>query len=120
LLTFKAIGFLDAPSIELAKEVAASDVVQNILGEGFGVHEVAAETDPEDVLASAPARQAIDKAKTTAATEPAAGPLPAVVTKEKKVTEAEVVATIAHAEAQKVAQLSDDMEIDLDNITFDD
>jgi hypothetical protein len=108
LLTFRAVGFLDADSYKAAVEAAKSDIVQNILG-GVAHTETA---DNEAV--EKPAAEAIAKAKA----EPE---VPKIATKAKTVTEAEVVAAVALAEAPAKKAKTTVVEVgDLEVGGFDD
>lgn len=106
-LTFSAIGLLDDAGFSEVQEIAASDVVSNILGSSVMAAvtaEAAAPKDEEDE----PAPKPVAKAK------PA--PKPAV---EEAEEEAPAPKAVAKPKA-KPAPVDDDMDLDLDGISFDD
>lgn len=104
LLTFKPVGFLDEVTYKQVKEVAESDVVQNILGSNFAEVVEA----PKDI-----AEEAVAKAKAT----PAPAPKP---TPEPVVTKDEVVAAVeAAAPKTEVQNAQDFASMDLDDLSFD-
>lgn len=111
-LTFKPVGFLDDAAFAEVQEIVASDIVQNILGASPVAlpAESAAVEEPE-----------VDE-------KPAAAAAKAVISKAKTVTDDEVTQAVAAAEkpaakakpAAKPAPVEDDVELDLDGISFDD
>ena len=104
-LTFSAIGLLDDDGFAEVQEIAASDVVSNILGSSIAVAVAAEATaEPEEEEAPAPV------AKPKAAAKPAEEEAPAPVAKPKA----------AAKPAPKPAVVEDDMDLDLDGISFDD
>lgn len=114
-LTFKPVGFLDDTAFAEVQEMIGSDVVQNILGSSPMAlpAEPAADPEVEQALAGTPPK--------------AAKP---VVSKAKTVTEEEVTEAVAAAEpapkaapkpkAKPAPVVEDDVELDLDGISFDD
>lgn len=114
-LTFKPVGFLDDAAFAEVQEMVTSDVVQNILGASPVALPAEAAADPE-------VEQAL------AGTPPKAAAKPAVA-KTKTVTEEEVVEAVEAAEkpapkakpaAKPAPVVEDDVELDLDGISFDD
>ena len=116
-LTFKPVGFLDDAAFAEVQEIVTSDVVQNILGAGPVAlpAETAADPEVEEALAGTPPK---------AAAKPA-------VSKSKTVTDEEVETAVAAAEkpvakaaakpaAKPAPVVEDDVDLDLDGISFDD
>ena len=117
-LTFKAIGFLDEQSFAAVMEQRETDTVQKIVsGNMRPAIETVAEADVKETAA-----RAVEKAKA-----------PATVSKSKSktVTVDEVKAAVEEAApeatpeavakpATKVVSTADDLEIELDGISFDD
>lgn len=103
-LTFSAVGLLDDDGFAEVQEIAASDMVSNILGSSIAAA-VAAEA-PAEPEEEAPA----PVAKPKAAAKPAEEEAPAPVAKPKA----------AAKPAPKPAVVEDDMDLDLDGISFDD
>lgn len=115
-LTFKPVGFLDDAAFGEVQEIVQSDIVQNILGASVvptAVEAPAADPETEAALSGTPPK---------AAAKPA-------VSKAKAVTEDEVETAVAAAEkpAPKAAAkpapkatVDDDLDLDLDGISFDD
>ena len=104
-LTFSAIGLLDDEGFAEVQEIAASDVVSNILGSSVAAA-IAAEAPAATEEEEAPAPVAKPKAKPVVEEEEA----PAPVAKPKA----------ASKPAPKPAPVDDDMDLDLDGISFDD
>lgn len=104
-LTFSAVGLLDDEGFTEVQEIAASDVVSNILGSSIAAA-VAAEAPTAAEEEEAPAPVAKPKAKPVVEEEEA----PAPVAKPKA----------AAKPAPKPAPVDDDMDLDLDGISFDD
>lgn len=104
-LTFSAVGLLDDDGFTEVQEIAASDVVSNILGSSV-VAAIAAEA-PAEPEEEAPAPKA--KAKPVVE-EPAEEEAPKPAAKPKA----------AAKPAPKPAPVDDDMDLDLDGISFDD
>lgn len=104
-LTFSAIGLLDDDGFAEVQEIAASDVVSNILGSSVAAA-IAAEAPAAAEEEEAPAPVAKPKAKPVVEEEEA----PAPVAKPKP----------AAKPAPKPAPVEDDMDLDLDGISFDD
>jgi hypothetical protein len=104
-LTFSAIGLLDDDGFAEVQEIAASDVVSNILGSSVAAA-IAAEAPAAAEEEEAPAPAAKPKAKPVVEEEEA----PAPVAKPKP----------AAKPAPKPAPVEDDMDLDLDGISFDD
>ena len=114
-LTFKPVGFLDDTAFAEVQEMIGSDVVQNILGASPMALPVEPAADPEveQALAGTPPK----------ASKP-------VVSKAKTVTEEEVTEAVAAAEpapkaapkpkAKPAPVVEEDVELDLDGISFDD
>jgi hypothetical protein len=104
-LTFSAVGLLDDDGFAEVQEVAASDIVANILGSSV-VAAIAAEAPVEE---EAPAPAAKPKAK------------PVVEEAEEEEAPKPVAKPKAAAKpAPKPAPVDDDMDLDLDGISFDD
>jgi hypothetical protein len=109
-LTFSAVGLLDDEGFAEVQEIAASDVVSNILGSSV-MAAVAAE-------AAAPAEETVEEE--APAPKPVAKPKPAA---KPVVEEAEEEAPAPKPAAKpkaKPAPVIDDMDLDLDGINFDD
>jgi hypothetical protein len=113
-LTFKPVGFLDDAAFAEVQEIVTSDVVQNILG-----------ASPVALPSEAPAEE-----DALAGTPPKAAAKPAV-SKSKTVTDEEVETAVAAAEkpvakaaakpaAKPAPVVEDDVDLDLDGISFDD
>ena len=107
-LTFTAVGSLDDDGYAQVQEIAASDVVSNILGSSIAAA-VAAEAPAAAEEEEAPAPVAKPKAKPVVEA-PAEEEAPAPVAKPKA----------AAKPAPKPAVVEDDMDLDLDGISFDD
>jgi hypothetical protein len=107
-LTFSAIGLLDDDGFAEVQEIAASDVVSNILGSSVATA-IAAEAPAAEPEEEAPAPVAKPKAKPVVE-EPAEEEAPKPVAKPKA----------AAKPAPKPAPVDDDMDLDLDGISFDD
>lgn len=114
-LTFKPVGFLDDAAFAEVQEMISSDVVQNILG-----------ASPVALPAEAPADPEVEEA--LKGTPPKAAAKPAVA-KTKTVTDEEVAEAVQAAEKPKAAAkpapkaaavVEDDVDLDLDGISFDD
>jgi len=107
-LTFSAVGLLDDEGFAEVQEIVASDVVSNILGSSV-VAAIAAEAPAEE---EAPAPVAKPKAKPVVeeAAEEEEEEAPKPVAKPKA----------AAKPAPKPAPVEDDMDLDLDGISFDD
>lgn len=107
-LTFSAVGLLDDEGFAEVQEIASSDVVANILGAsvvaGIAADAPAVEEAAEEAEAPAPVTK--PKAKPVVEEEEA----PAPVAKPKA----------AAKPAPKPAPVEDDMDLDLDGISFDD
>jgi hypothetical protein len=106
-LQFKPIGFLPENAYKAVKEMASSELVQQILGDvGAAVGEAA---DP------------VQEAKAKATDTVASPPAPAPAAKSKTVTTEEVKQAVAKAEAKpEPAAKEPEVEIDLDGLNFDD
>jgi outer membrane biosynthesis protein TonB len=107
-LTFSAIGLLDDDGFAEVQEIAASDVVSNILGSSI-MAAVAAE-------AAAPAEEPEEEPASKPAAKPKAAPKPVV---EEDEEEAPAPKPAAKPKA-KPAPVADVMDLDLDDINFDD
>jgi hypothetical protein len=105
-LTFKPVGFLDDAAYAEVQEVVESDIVSSILGASFNAVEAPAAEDTE--VAEAPAPVAKPK--------PAAKPAEAEVDEEAPVTKPKPAAKVA----PKPAPVEEDLDLDLDGISFDD
>jgi hypothetical protein len=102
-LTFSAIGLLDDDGFAEVQEIAASDVVSNILGSSVAAA-IAAEA-PAEEEAPAPA------------TKPKAKP----VVEDEEEAEEEAPKPVVKAKAKPAPKpVEDDMDLDLDGISFDD
>lgn len=109
-LTFSAVGLLDDEGFAEVQEIAASDVVSNILGSSImaAVAAEAAAPTEETAEEEAPAPKPVAKPK------PAAKPV-------VEEAEEEVPAPKPAAKPKaKPAPVVDDMDLDLDGINFDD
>lgn len=98
-LTFSAIGLLDDDGFAEVQEIAASDVVSNILGSSVAAA----------IAAEAPA-----------AVEEEEAPKPVAKPKAKPVVEEEEAPKPVAKPKAKPAPVEDDMDLDLDGISFDD
>ena len=105
-LTFSAVGLLDDEGFAEVQEIAASDVVSNILGSSV-VAAIAAEAP---AVEEAPAPVAKPKAKPVVEEADEEEEAPKPVAKPKA----------AAKPAPKPAPVEDDMDLDLDGISFDD
>lgn len=113
-LTFKPVGFLDDAAFAEVQEMISADVVQNILGASpVALPAEAADPEADEALKGTPPK---------AAAKP-------VVAKTKTVTDDEVAEAVAAAEkpvakakpaAKPAPVVEDDMDLDLDGISFDD
>lgn len=123
LLTFRPMGFIDEAAYTKVQEVAQSDVVQNILGMNTFA------TQMEESNQEAP--PVVEKVAAEPTEKPAAkGEVPKVATKTKVVTEAEVTAAVATAQAKPAPKeepkvVSGNLGgfgagLDLSNLSFDD
>ena len=106
-LTFSAVGLLDDEGFAEVQEIAASDVVSNILGSSV-VAAIAAEAPAAAEEEETPAPKAKAKPVVEEAAEEEEAPKP--VAKPKA----------AAKPAPKPAPVDDDMDLDLDGISFDD
>ena len=106
-LTFSAVGLLDDEGFAEVQEIAASDVVSNILGSSVAAA-IAAEAPAAAEEEEAPAPKAKAKPVVEEAAEEEEAPKP--VAKPKA----------AAKPAPKPAPVEDDMDLDLDGISFDD
>ena len=107
-LTFSAVGLLDDEGFAEVQEIAASDIVSNILGSSV-MAAVAAE-------AAAPAEEAEEEPAPKPVAKPKAAPKPVA---EEPEEEAPAPKPAAKPKA-KPAPVVDDMDLDLDGISFDD
>jgi len=107
-LTFSAVGLLDDEGFAEVQEIAASDIVSNILGSSV-MAAVAAE-------AAAPAEEAEEEPALKPVAKPKAAPKPVA---EESEEEAPAPKPAAKPKA-KPAPVVDDMDLDLDGISFDD
>jgi hypothetical protein len=112
-LTFTPVGLLDDDGFNEVQEALNSDIVNNILGASLATVAAAVEAAP------------------AAEVEEVEAPKAKPVSKAKVVTDDEVETAVAAAEAPKakpaakpapkpVATVDDDMDLDLDGISFDD
>jgi hypothetical protein len=114
-LTFTPVGLLDDDGFNEVQEALNSDIVNNILGASLATVAAAVEAAPaaeaEEVEeAPAPkAKPAVSKAKTVTADEV-----------EAAVEAAEKPAPKAKPAPKPVATVEEDMDLDLDGISFDD
>ena len=108
-LTFSAVGLLDDEGFAEVQEIAASDVVSNILGSSV-VAAIAAEAPAAAEEEEAPAPVAKPKAKPVVEEAAEEEEAPKPVAKPKA----------AAKPAPKPALVEDDMDLDLDGISFDD
>jgi hypothetical protein len=110
-LTFKPVGFLDDTAYAEVQETVESDIVANILGASFNAVEAPAAEEleaPEEAPAPAP----------VAKPKPAAKPAPVEAEEEAPAPVAK--AKPAAKAAPKPAPVEDDLDLDLDGISFDD
>jgi hypothetical protein len=108
-LTFKPVGFLDDAAYAEVQETVDSDIVASILGASFNAVEAPAAEDTE-VPEEAPAPVAKPKPVAKPAPVEAEEEAPAPVAKPKPAAKA----------APKPAPVEDDLDLDLDGISFDD
>ena len=104
-LTFSAVGLLDDDGFAEVQEIAASDVVSNILGSSVAAAiaaEAPAEPEEEAPAPKAKAKPVVEEPAEEEAPKPAAKP------------------KAAAKPAPKPAPVDDDMDLDLDGISFDD
>jgi hypothetical protein len=109
-LTFSAVGLLDDDGFAEVQEIAASDVVSNILGSSI-MAAVAAE-------AAAPAEETVEEE--APAPKPVAKPKPAAKPVVEEAEEEVPAPKPAAKPKAKPAPVVDDMDLDLDGINFDD
>jgi hypothetical protein len=109
-LTFSAVGLLDDEGFAEVQEIAASDVVSNILGSSV-MAAVAAE-------AAAPAEETVEEE--APAPKPVAKPKPAAKPVVEEAEEEVPAPKPAAKPKAKPAPVVDDMDLDLDGINFDD
>jgi len=107
-LTFSAVGLLDDDGFAEVQEIAASDMVSNILGSSVMAAVAAEAAAPAEETAEEPAPKPVAKPK------PAAKPVA-----EEPEVEAPAPKPAAKPKA-KPAPVVDDMDLDLDGISFDD
>lgn len=107
-LTFSPVGLLDDEGFAEVQEIAASDIVSNILGSSV-MAAVAAEV-------AAPAEEAEEAPEVKPAAKPKAAAKPVA---EEAEEEAPAAKPAAKPKA-KPAPVVDDMDLDLDGISFDD
>lgn len=107
-LTFKPVGFLDDAAFGEVQEVLDADVVRDILGAGpvTAVEAAAPVADEPETEAPAVARAAISKAKT--------------VTNEEVEQAVEAASKPAAKPKAKPPAVTEDLEVDLEGIDFDD
>jgi hypothetical protein len=117
-LLFTPVGVLPDEAYAEVREVAASDVVQNIIGSMFDSHEP--EGDTPSVAAEAAVQAAVNKAKAAVKTAPAA----VEPSRDPKVTDEEIAGAVAKAGSTpvKVGAVTEtnELEIDMSNLSFDD
>jgi hypothetical protein len=107
-LTFSDVGLLDDEGFSEVQEIAASDIVANILGSSVAAAiaaEAPAEPEEEEVpvpVAKPKAKPVVEEAEEEEAPKPVAKP------------------KAAAKPAPKPAPVDDDMDLDLDGISFDD
>lgn len=111
-LTFSAVGLLDDDGFAEVQEIAASDVVANILGSSVAAA----------IAAEAPAEEPAEEEE---APKPVAKPKAKPVVEEPAEEEEEAPKPVAKPKAApkpapKPAPVDDDMDLDLDGISFDD
>lgn len=109
-LTFKPVGFLDDAAYAEVQETVESDIVANILGASFNAVEAAPAAEDTEVPEEAPAPVAKPKPVAKPAPVEAEEEAPAPVAKPKPAAKA----------APKPAPVEDDLDLDLDGISFDD
>jgi hypothetical protein len=109
-LTFKPVGFLDDAAYAEVQETVDSDIVASILGASFNAVEAAPAAEDTEVPEEAPAPVAKPKPVAKPAPVEAEEEAPAPVAKPKPAAKA----------APKPAPVEDDLDLDLDGISFDD
>lgn len=109
-LTFSAVGLLDDEGFAEVQEIAASDVVANILGSSV----VAA------IAADAPAVEEAEEEAPAPVVKPKAKPVVEEAAEEEEAPKPVAKPKAAAKPAPKPAPVEDDMDLDLDGISFDD
>jgi hypothetical protein len=109
-LTFKPVGFLDDAAYAEVQETVNSDIVASILGASFNAVEAVPAAEDTEAPEEAPAPAAKPKPVAKPAPAEAEDEAPAPAAKPKP----------AAKTAPKPAPVVDDMDLDLDGISFDD
>lgn len=109
-LTFSAVGLLDDEGFAEVQEIASSDVVANILGSSV----VAA------IAADAPAVEEAEEEAPAPVVKPKAKPVVEEAAEEEEAPKPVAKPKAAAKPAPKPAPVEDDMDLDLDGISFDD
>ena len=109
-LTFSAVGLLDDDGFAEVQEIASSDVVANILGSSV----VAA------IAADAPAVEEAEEEAPAPVVKPKAKPVVEEAAEEEEAPKPVAKPKAAAKPAPKPAPVEDDMDLDLDGISFDD
>lgn len=109
-LTFSAVGLLDDEGFAEVQEIAASDVVSNILGASVVA----------GIAADAPAVEEAEEEAPAPVVKPKAKPVVEEVAEEEEAPKPVAKPKAAAKPAPKPAPVEDDMDLDLDGISFDD
>lgn len=109
-LTFSAVGLLDDEGFAEVQEIAASDVVANILGSSVVA----------GIAADAPAIEEAEEEAPAPVVKPKAKPVVEEAAEEEEAPKPVAKPKAAAKPAPKPAPVEDDMDLDLDGISFDD
>ena len=109
-LTFSAVGLLDDEGFAEVQEIAASDVVANILGASVVA----------GIAADAPAVEEAEEEAPAPVVKPKAKPVVEEAAEEEEAPKPVAKPKAAAKPAPKPAPVEDDMDLDLDGISFDD
>jgi len=109
-LTFSAVGLLDDEGFAEVQEIAASDVVSNILGASVVA----------GIAADAPTVEEAEEESPAPVVKPKAKPVVEEAAEEEEAPKPVAKPKAAAKPAPKPAPVEDDMDLDLDGISFDD
>lgn len=109
-LTFSAVGLLDDEGFAEVQEIASSDVVANILGASVVA----------GIAADAPAVEEAEEEAPAPVVKPKAKPVVEEAAEEEEAPKPVAKPKAAAKPAPKPAPVEDDMDLDLDGISFDD
>lgn len=109
-LTFSAVGLLDDEGFAEVQEIAASDVVANILGSSVVA----------GIAADAPAIEEAEEEAPAPVVKPKAKPVVEEAAEEEEAPKPVAKPKAAAKPSPKPAPVEDDMDLDLDGISFDD